>query len=85
VGGLIETDVRLTQSIAQAQAPALSRLGLLLRLATGDAAPLGPAADRARAAALKLLRSEATRSELAAAPGQLGQVRDLLQAAGLAA
>jgi hypothetical protein len=85
VGGLIEADVKLTASIAQASAPAIHRLGLLLRLATGEAAPLGPAADRARAAAMKLLRSEAARGELAASPSQLGQVRDLLQLAGMAA
>ena len=85
VGGLIEADVKLTASIAQAGAPALHRIGLLLRLAAGEAAPLGPAADRAKAAALKLLRSDGARAELAAQPGQLGQVRDLLHAAGLAA
>jgi hypothetical protein len=85
VGGLIEADVKLTVSIAQAKAPALHRLSLLLRIATGEAAPLGPAADRARAVAMKLLRSEAARAELAASPGQLTQVRDLLHQAGLAA
>ncbi|HEX3407798.1 MAG TPA: hypothetical protein VHS81_11215 [Caulobacteraceae bacterium] len=85
VGGLIETDIKLTHSIAHAGAPALHRLGLLLKIATGEAAPLGPAADRARAAAMKLLRSEAARSELAASPGSLTQVRDLLHAAGMAA
>ncbi len=85
VGGLIEADVKLTASIAHANAPAIHRLGLLLRLATGEAAPVGPAADRARAAAMKLLRSDAARNELAAAPGQLGQVRELLHQAGLAA
>jgi hypothetical protein len=85
VGGLIETDVKLTHAIAHAGAPALQRLGLLLRIATGEAGPLGPAADRARAAAMKLLRTEAARTELAATPGGLTQVRDLLQAAGMAA
>jgi len=54
-------------------------------LAKGEAGPLGPAADRARGAALKLLRADAVRAELAAAPGQLAQVRDMVQAAGLAA
>jgi hypothetical protein len=34
---------------------------------------------------MKLLRSEAARGELAASPSQLGQVRDLLQLAGMAA
>ena len=85
IGGLIEADVKLTHSIAHAGAPAIHRLGLLLRLATGEAAPLGPAADRARAAAMKLLRSEAARTEFSAAPAQLTQIRDLMHAAGLAA
>ncbi len=85
VGGLIEADVKLSLSIVHAGTPALHRLSLLVKLATGEAAPLGPAADRARAAAMKLLRSEAARSELAATPASLTQVRDLLQAAGMAA
>jgi hypothetical protein len=85
VGGLIEADVKLIATISHADAPTLHRLGLLLRLAMGEAAPLGPAADRARLAALKLLRTEAARAELAAAPEQLAQVRDMVQAAGLAA
>ena len=85
VGGLVEADAKLIASIAHATASALHRLGLLLRLATGEAAPLGPAADRARAAALKLLRTDGARAELAAAPEQLAHVRDMVQAAGLAA
>jgi hypothetical protein len=85
VGGLVEGDARLSLALAQAHAPVMHRLNLLLKLAVGEAAPLGPAADRARAAALKLLRSDATRAELASIPGQLVQVRDMLQAAGLAA
>jgi hypothetical protein len=63
----------------------LHRLSLLLKLAAGEAAPLGPAADRARAAAMKLLRSDAARTELAATPGKLAEARGMIQAAGLAA
>ena len=85
VGGLIEADSKLISTVVHATAPALHRVGLLLRLAMGDAGPLGPAADRARAAAVKLLRSDTTRAELAAAPEHLAQMRDLIQAAGLAA
>src|SRR5215472_10714742 len=85
LGGLIEGDVRLCAVLAQAPAPAVQRLSVLLRLAAGGAAPFGPAADRARDAALKVLRSERARAELAAQPEQLAQVRDLMQAAGLAA
>jgi hypothetical protein len=85
IGGLIEGDVRLCTGLAQASAPAFQRLSLLLRLAAGGAAPLGPAADRAREAALTLLRSDRARAELSARPEQLAQVRDLMHAAGLAA
>ena len=85
VGGLIEADSKLIATLTHATAPVLHRLGFLLRLAMGEAGPLGPAADRARAAALKLLRTDETRAELAAAPEQLTQVRNLIQAAGLAA
>jgi hypothetical protein len=85
VGGHVEADAKLSLALAQAHAPAMHRLQLLLKLAAGEAAPLGPAADRARAAIMKLLRADATRAELAAAPGQLAQVREMLQAAGMAA
>ncbi|THD74249.1 MAG: hypothetical protein E7812_18110 [Phenylobacterium sp.] len=85
IGGLIEADAKLTAQIARANAPAVHRLTLLLKLASGESAPLGPAADRARAEALRLVRHEDTRSELASAPDQVETVRDLIQQAGLAA
>jgi hypothetical protein len=85
VGGLLEADVRLVGALLQAQAPVMHRLNLLVRLSMGEAAPTGPATERARAAALKLLRSDSVRAELAAAPGQLAQVRDMLHTAGIAA
>jgi hypothetical protein len=85
VGGLVEADARLAAALVHASAPVTQRLDLLLRLATGEAAPLGPAADRARGAALKLLRTDSARAELAAAPELLARVRDMVQAAGLAA
>ncbi|HVM99730.1 MAG TPA: hypothetical protein VMT68_05910 [Caulobacteraceae bacterium] len=85
VGGLVEADSKMVATLAGSQAPVLQRLGLLLRLAMGEAAPIGPVAERARSAALKLLRSDAARAELAAQPERLAEVRDLIQAAGLAA
>jgi hypothetical protein len=85
IGGLIETDARLVAITVRANAPALSRLTALLRLASGEAAPLGPVADRARAEAMKLARADATRAELANAPERLDAIRDLLQHAALAA
>ena len=85
LGGFIESDARLTSQIARANASAIQRLTLLLKLATGESAPLGPAADRARAEAMRLVRSDAARSELASAPEQMETMRGLIQQAGLAA
>jgi hypothetical protein len=85
IGGIIEAEGRLTAQLARASAPAIHRLTLLLRLAAGESAPLGPAADRARAEAMKLVRHEDTRQELSSAPEHVETVRDLIQQAGLAA
>src|SRR5581483_3193459 len=51
LGGMIEADAKISAALAMAQAPVVHRLTLLLKLAMGEAAPLGPAADRARGAA----------------------------------
>ena len=85
VGGWIETDSKLVSLIVRAEAPAHHRLTLLLRLACGEAAPRGPASERAKAESVKLLRNAGTRTELAAAPETLDRVKSLLAQAGLAA
>jgi len=84
LGGLIEADSRLISTTLAADVPALSRLTVLLKMACGETAPLGPAADRARAEALKLARSEGARAELSCAPDQVDTIRDLLQHAATA-
>lgn len=85
VGGGVEADARLVAQLARAPAPLPQKLGLLLRLASGEAAPLGPCADRAKAEAVKLLRAPETRSAAQQSPEAFGQLRGLMQAAGLAA
>jgi hypothetical protein len=85
LGGFLEADAKLTAQLARANVSALHRLTLLLKLASGESAPLGPAADRAKAEALKLVRHPDTRAELSGAPDQVEAVRDLIQQAGLAA
>ena len=47
----------------------------------GETAPLGPAADRAKVEAMKLLKAPNVRAELAAAPEVLEKVRGLMAAA----
>jgi len=85
IGGLIEADGRLVALIARAPAPVGHRLNLLLRLAVGETAPLGPVADRARAEAMKLVKTPGVREELAQVPETFDKVRGLMQTAGLAA
>lgn len=85
VGGLVEADARLVPTLARTPAPAGQKLLLLLRLAAGETAPFGPAADRARQEALRLARQDETRAELATNPERMDQVRGLIQQLGLAA
>ena len=85
IGGLVEADSRLVTLLARAKAPVVHRLDLLLRLAVGEAAPLGPAADRARAEALKLLKAPDLRTEMSRSPEAAMRVKGLLKHAGLAA
>jgi len=85
IGDLVEADAKLIAMTLRATVPALSRLTALLKLACGEACPLGPAADRARTEALKLARNDETRAELTVAPEQVDAIRDLLKHASLAA
>jgi hypothetical protein len=85
IGGQVEQDHRLVVMMANAEAPALQRLTVLLKLACGETGPLGPAADKARAAALKLARHDETRAELTEAPDRVDAIRDLLKHASMAA
>jgi hypothetical protein len=79
VGGMIETDSKLTASLAKASAPLAQRLAVLLKLASGEGAPTGPAADRAKAQVLKLLRTQEAAETLSASEDLQGQVRALMQ------
>jgi hypothetical protein len=85
IGGLIEADGKIVTLISRAPAPAVHRLQLLLRMAVGEAAPLGPAADRARSEALKLVRNPDLRDELSRSPEAVEKVRGMMQIAGMAA
>lgn len=85
VGGTVEAEAKLMVQLARAPIPTSQKLTVLLQLATGVSAPFGPAAERAKAEAVRLLRNPETRAELAAAPEVLTPLRPLFQAAGLAA
>lgn len=85
MGGQVERNGKIAQTLARANAPVSNRLILLLRLAAGVSAPPGPAADRARIEAVKILRQAHTRIELAKQPESVREMRELLVQAGLAA
>jgi hypothetical protein len=85
VGGLVEADARLIATLAKTPAPPAQKLLLLLKLAAGETAPVGPAADRARQEAMRLVRQDDTRAELAANPERMDQVRNLIHQLGMAA
>jgi hypothetical protein len=85
LGGLLESRAKVTAGVARADVPLTQKLTLLLKLASGESAPLGPAADRAKFEAMRLIRHEDTRAELARSPEQMAVVRDLIAQSGLAA
>ena len=85
VGGVVEAEARIVAQLARAPAPVPQKLSVLLRMAAGESAPLGPAADRAKAEAVRLFRSPDSRAALAAAPEALEPLKGLMRAAGLAA
>ncbi|MGZ3403826.1 MAG: hypothetical protein ACXWKN_12040 [Phenylobacterium sp.] len=85
VGGVVEAESRFIAATLRSPKPAIERLTTLLKLACGETAPLGPAADRARAEAMKLARDPSLRAELSTAPAQVDAIRDLLKHAALAA
>lgn len=85
VGGTVEAEARIVAMLARAPAPLPQKLSVLLRMAAGETAPPGPAADRAKVEAIKLFRAPDNRAALAAAPEKLAPLKGLMKAAGLAA
>lgn len=85
VGGSVEGEAKISLQLARSPAPLPQKLSVLLRLAAGETAPLGPAADRAKAEAVRLFRAPESRAALTAAPETLAPLKGLMRAAGLAA
>jgi hypothetical protein len=83
LGGVIEAEEHVMASLAAAKIPRMQKLLSLLPLAAGETAPIGPAADRARAEVLQMLRDRELRGEIASSPDRMGGVLPLLHRAGL--
>ena len=67
-GGWVEEEAKMVSALAKSNAAILTRLAALMRMASGEAAPLGPAADRARAEAMRLVRRPEIREALVRDP-----------------
>ena len=85
VAGLVEADARLVAQVAKSPLPPVRRLSVLLKLASGETAPFGPVAERARAEAIRIFKTPDARAALSAEPEALAPLRPLMKAAGLAA
>lgn len=85
LGGVIEAETKLTGQLARAPAPIPQKLSALLRMAAGETAPFGPAAERAKAEAIKMFRAPEARASLSASPEALAPLKTLIQAAGMSA
>jgi hypothetical protein len=81
LGGLIEADAHIVESILRSTAAPMQKLAVLLKLALGEVAPIGPAANKAKAAALKMAKDPEMRAELARAPEMVDRLRPLMYAA----
>jgi hypothetical protein len=80
LGGMVETDAGLVAQLTRSTMPPLQILTHLLRMALGETAPLGPAAVKAKDAALKLGKSPDLRAELAKSPEVIEKLRPLMMA-----
>ena len=85
IGGRIEQENKIVTLIAKSGASPLQKLAALLKMATGETAPPGPAADRARTWALKLASDPELRNRLLGDSEVLGRLRHVVNSRGAAA
>ena len=82
LGGIVECDAKVIATLERSTATGVQRLNMLLKMAAGETAPLGPAAQRAREAAVKLSKSPEIRAELVKSPEVIDRLRPLMAAVG---
>ncbi|HVZ30652.1 MAG TPA: hypothetical protein VG839_09680 [Asticcacaulis sp.] len=84
-GAQIATEVHLIATTLRGSAPPMHKLAIMLSYAAGQAAPIGPVSEQAKAEALRMLRNPEFRQNLLGNPQMLAQLKPMMQAAGLAA
>jgi hypothetical protein len=78
LGGRIEAENKMVAQLLKSAAAPKQKLMALLAIAVGETAPLGPAAERAKTAALKLAAEPEVRATLADDPETLAKVRQVV-------
>ncbi len=85
IGGQVADDVHLIVNLSRSPLPIMQKLQVLLNIAAGQSAPLGPVSDAARAEVVKLMRNPELRQGLMGNPQAVAALRPMMKAAGLAA
>lgn len=80
LGGKVEAETRLIASLNKGLTPAVQKLQVLIRMAAGESAPPGPAAERARREANRVMTQPETTEELSREPKALHQIQTLIRA-----
>ena len=80
LGGRIEAENKIVSLIAKSGASPMQKVAALLKMATGESAPPGPAAERAKAVVLKLIGDPALRSAISEDPDSLRRLRQVVGA-----
>jgi hypothetical protein len=78
LGGRIEADNRMVALLVRSPAAPKQKLQVLIGMAVGETAPMGPAAERAKAAALKLAADAELRTTLAEDPETVARLRQVV-------
>jgi hypothetical protein len=85
LGGKIEADAKVLAQFRKTALPPVQKLQLLIRMAMGETAPIGPATERARLEAKRVMAQPETIHELSREPRMLHQVQTMMNALDRAA
>jgi len=78
LGGRIEAENKIVSLIGKSGASDLQKVNALLKMATGETAPPGPAAERARIRLLKLAADPELRAALAEDADSMRRLRQVV-------
>ncbi len=78
LGGRIEAENKIVALILKSGASSMQKLAALLKMATGESAPPGPAADRAKAAVLKLAAEPDLRTAISEDPDSFRRLKQVV-------